>query len=305
MERLNYHHLYYFWTVAREGGLLPAGRLLRLSHPTLSAQVRALEAQLGEPLFSRAGRRLALTETGQLVFRYAGEIFALGSEMAEAVRGHAPGRRGRLDVGITDVVPKLVVQRLLEPAFALKEPVRIVCHEDRHERLLAELALHALDLVIADAPVPPGSSIRAYSHLLGECGVTFFAAGRQARARRGRFPRSLDGAPLLLPTEDLPLRRDLDHWFASVGVRPRIVAEFADSALLKTFGAAGAGIFPAPSAVEKEVIRQYRAVVLGRTSAVKERYYAISVERRLKNPAVLAIQRRARREFLGRRAAGA
>jgi LysR family transcriptional activator of nhaA len=290
MEWINYHHLLYFWAVAREGGLVQAGRLLRLSHPTLSAQIHALEDRLGEPLFERIGRRLVLTEVGRVVFRYADEIFALGREMLDAVRGRSTAR-ARFDVGIVDVVPKLVVRRLLEPALALAPPVRLVCHESTHERLLADLAVHALDIVISDAPVPTGSPVRAYNHLLGETGITFFGTrALAAQARRG-FPRSLDGLPVLLPLENLTLRRALNAWFDRHDVRPRVVGEFEDSALLKVFGADGAGLFPAPTVVEDEVRAQYRVSVAGRTDDVRERYYAISLEPRLKNPAVVAMVR--------------
>jgi LysR family transcriptional activator of nhaA len=298
MEWLNYHHLLYFWVVAREGGQKPASKLLRLSPSTLSGQIRALEQSLGEPLFTRSGRRLALTDVGRVVYRYADEIFTLGRELVDTVKSKAPGRAARLQVGVTEVLAKLVVRRLLEPALHLPEPVQIVCHEDAHERLLARLAAHELDIVLADAPIPAGSSVRAYNHLLGECGVTFFGAAKHLGLRRG-FPRSLDGAPMLLPTEGAPLRRALDQWFSTSGIRPNVVAEFEDSALLKVFGADGLGVFAAPSAVETAVKAQYGVRVLGRADAVRERFYAISVERRLKHPAVIAISAAARLEVFG------
>jgi LysR family transcriptional regulator, transcriptional activator of nhaA len=302
MEWLNYHHLHYFWVVAREGGLAPASKLLRLARPTLSAQIKSLEESLGAQLFERTGRRLVLTEVGQIAYRFADEIFTLGRDLSDAIKGRAPGKLPPLAVGISDVVPKLIVRRLLDPALDLPHPVRLVCHEDTYERLLARLAAHELDIVIADAPIPAGSTVRAYSHLLGECGVTFFGTDKHV-ARRRRFPRSLDGAPLLLPLEGTLLRRSLDHWFSSVGVRPVIVAEFEDSALLKVFGADGAGIFAAPTAVEREVKTQYDVHVLGRVEEVRERFYAISPERRLKRPAVIAISENARLDlFKGDRA---
>jgi LysR family transcriptional activator of nhaA len=302
MEWLNFHHLRYFWMVAREGSLVAAGRALRLSHPTLSAQIHALEDQLGEKLFTRVGRRLALTEVGRVVYRYADEIFTLGREMVETVHGRSAGQPLRLHVGVVDAVPKVVVRRLVEPAFALPEPVRAVCRESSYERLLADLALHALDVVISDAPVPPGSSVRAFNHLLGESGVSLFATREVARACRGRFPASLDGAPMLLPLETLPLRRSLDQWFARSGIKPRVVAEFEDSALLAVFGADGRGVFAAPTVVEREVMRQYGVRVLGRAAPVRERFYAVTVERRIANPAVVAITDAARQELF---AAGA
>lgn len=297
MAWLNYHHLLYFWTVAREGTLVAAGKALRLSHPTLSAQVHALEDELGEKLFVRVGRRLVLTEMGRVVYRYAEEIFSLGRELVDTVGGRASGKPLRLDVGIVDAVPKLVVKRLLQPALSLPEPVRLVCHEDDYEKLLADLALHTLDIVISDAPVPPGSNVRAFNHVLGETGISFFGTRPLARAHRRGFPRSLDGAPLLLPLENLTLRRSLDQWFDRNDLKPRVVAEFEDSALLKVFGADGVGIFPAPTVMERDVRRQYGVQVIGRTTDVRERFYAISVERKLKNPAVVAISEAARHEL--------
>jgi LysR family transcriptional activator of nhaA len=297
MERVNYHHLLYFWVVAREGGLVPAGKALRLSHPTLSAQIHSLEDHLGEKLLTKVGRKLALTEVGRVAFRYADEIFMLGREMVDAVKGRSTGQPLRLDVGIADVVPKLVVRRLLQPALGLPERVRLVCHEGPYEKLLADLALHALDIVISDAPVPSGSSVRAFNHLLGETGVSFFGTKALADTYRRGFPRSLDGAPLLLPLENSTLRRSLNQWFDRNDIKPQVVAEFEDSALLKVFGADGVGLFPAPTAVLGEVVAQYGVEVLGRVDEVRERFYAISVERRLKNRAAVAISDAARQEL--------
>jgi LysR family transcriptional activator of nhaA len=297
MDWVNYHHLHYFWVVAREGGLVAAGKVLRLSHPTLSAQIHALEAQLGEKLFIKVGRKLALTETGRVAFRYADEIFSLGREMVDAVQGRSTGQPLRLEVGIADVVPKLVVRRLLQPALTLAEPVRLICYEESYEKLLAELALHALDVVISDAPVPTGSSVRAFNHLLGDTGVSFFGTKELVKAYKRGFPESLDGAPMLLPLENLPLRRSLNQWFDRNAIKPRVVAEFADSALLQVFGGDGVGVFPAPTVVEKEVMSQYDVQLLGRVAEVRERFYAISIERRLKHPAVVAISDAARHEL--------
>ncbi|HEX6275486.1 MAG TPA: transcriptional activator NhaR [Polyangiaceae bacterium] len=299
-EWVNYHHLLYFWLVAREGGLVAAGKMLRLSHPTLSAQIHALEDNLGEKLFTKAGRKLALTEMGRVVFRYADEIFTLGREMVDAVKDRSTGQPLRLDVGIVDVVPKVVVRRLLAPALSLPEPVRLVCYEGSYEKLLADLALHSLDVVIADSPVPTGSSVRAFNHLLGETGVSFFAVKPLAKSLKRSFPSSLDGAPMLLPLENSTLRRALNQWFQRNGVAPRVVAEFEDSALLKVFGGDGIGVFTAPTAVEREVCRQYDVSVLGRARDVKERFYAVSVERRLKHPAVVAISDAARQKLFAK-----
>jgi LysR family transcriptional activator of nhaA len=294
MEWLNYHHLLYFWVVAREGGLTPASRVLRLAHPTLSGQIRQLEESLGERLFDRSGRRLVLTDVGKVVFRYADEIFSLGREMMDVVKGRPTGRPLRLNVGIADVLPKLVARRLLDPALHLPEQVRLVCYEDRYDRLLASLALHELDVVLTDAPVPPGGNVRAYGRLLGECGITFFAAPSLRGRCSGEFPKCLQGAPFLLPTETTVLRRSLEQWFDAHEVHPDIVAEFEDSALLKVFGQDGVGVFALPSIVERQTVEQYGVEVVGRTDEVKERFYAISGERRLKNPAVAAICESAR-----------
>jgi LysR family transcriptional activator of nhaA len=296
MEWLNYHHLLYFWVVAREGGLVPAGKVLHLSHPTLSAQIHALEDHLGEKLFIKVGRKLALTEIGRIVFRYADEIFTLGREMVDTVKGRSTGQ-ARLDVGVVDAVSKLVVRRLLQPALNLPEPVRLVCREEPYDKLLADLALHALDIVISDAPVPTGSNIRAFNHLLGETGISFFGTKALVNAYKRGFPGSLSGAPVLLPLENLTLRRALDHWFDRRSLEPRVVGEFEDSALLKVFGSDGLGIFPAPTVVENEVMAQYGVQLLGRVEEVRERFYAISVERRLKHPAIVAISDAARQEL--------
>jgi len=296
MEWLNYHHLRYFWAAAREGSVTRAGEKLHISQPAVSTQIRGLEQALGERLFTRSGRALALTEAGRVVYRYAEEIFGLGTELMETLKGRPTGRPARLTVGIVNVIPKLIAYRLLEPAFKLPERVRVECREDRPERLLAELATHGLDLVLADAPAGASVRVRAYSHLLGECGVSIFGVERLSKAHRRGFPRSLDGAPFLLPTADSTLRRLLDDWFEAQGIRPRIVGEFEDSALLKVFGQSGAGLFAMPSAIDAEVRSQYEVRLVGRVE-LRERFYAITVERKLKHPAVVAISGAARREL--------
>ena len=298
MEWLNYHHLLYFWVVAREGGLVAAGKVLRLSHPTLSAQIHSLEAQLGEQLFTKVGRKLSLTETGRVVYRYAEEIFTLGREMTETVKGRSSGQPLRLEVGVADVVPKLVVRQLLQPALQMTEPVKLVCHEGSFENLLADLSLHTLDIVISDAPVPTGSRVKAFNHLLGETGISFFGTHELVQKYRRGFPSSLNGAPVLLPLENLTLRRSLNHWFDRQGLRPRVVAEFEDSALLKVFGGDGVGLFPAPTVVAEAVKAQYGVELVGRVDEVRERFYAISVERRIKHPAVVAVIEAARQKLL-------
>src|SRR5207249_4256668 len=232
MERLNYHHLLYFWMVAREGTVARAAVQLRLAQPTLSGQVHALEDALGEKLFERAGRGLRLTEMGKVVYGYADEIFALGRELAGSVKGQPSGRPLRLAVGVSDAMPKLVAYRLIEPALALARPVRLVVQEQSTERLLAALALHELDVVLTDRVAPPGVSVRAFNHLLGDCGVTLFASPRVAARYRRGFPRGLDGAPFLLPGETSTLRRGLEQWFEKQRIQPRIVGEFDDSTLI-------------------------------------------------------------------------
>ena len=299
MEWLNYHHLLYFWTVARLGSVARATEELYLSQPTISAQIRVLEESLGEKLFTRTGRNLMLTEAGRVVFRYADEIFSLGRELRGAVKGRSPGRPVRFVVGVADVLPKLIAYRLLEPALHLAEPIRVVCREDKPERLLAELSVYGLDLVLADAPIAPTVKIRAFNHLLGECSVTVFGTAQVAAASRRGFPRSLDGAPFLLPTDNTTLRRSLDQWFDAEGIHPLVVGEFEDSALLQVFGQTGAGLFAAPSVIEAEVRRQYGVHVVGRVETVRERFYAISVERKLKHPAVVAISEAARQKLFG------
>jgi LysR family transcriptional activator of nhaA len=294
MEWLNYHHLLYFWMVVREGGVARASEQLRLAQPTISGQVRALEEALGEKLFTRSGRGLVPTEVGRLVYRYADEIFSLGRELMDTLKDRPTGRPLRLVVGVADAVSKLIAYRLIEPALRLPEGVHIVCREGKPDRLLAELSVHGVDLVLSDAPLSPSVRVRAFSHLLGECGVTFFATAAVARPLRRRFPRSLAGQAMLLPTDNTMLRRALDQWFEAEGIRPRVSGEFEDSALMKVFGEAGGGVFAAPSVIEEEVQRQYGVTVLGRTEAVRERFYAITVERKIKHPAVAAISEQAR-----------
>lgn len=297
MEWLNYHHLLYFWTVARLGSVTRATEELYLAQPTISAQIRTLEESLGEKLFMRVGRNLALTEVGRTVFRYADEIFSLGRELGDTLKGRSVGRPVRFVVGITDAMPKLIAYRLLEPALQMADPIRVVCYEDKADRLLAELATHGLDLVLADAPVGPTIKVRAFNHLLGECGISVFAAGKLVTTYRRHFPRSLEGAPVLLPTENTALRRSLEQWFETEKIHPLVIGEFEDSALLKVFGQSGMGLFVGPSAIEAEIKRQHGVQVVGRIEAIRERFYAISVERKLKHPAVLAISDSARQKL--------
>lgn len=299
MEWLNYHHLLYFWLTAKTGSVTQASGELRLSQSTVSAQISALERALDEKLFRRDGRRLVPTDVGQVVFQYAEEIFALGRELIDTVKDRPTGRPLRLTVGVADVLPKLVAHRLLAPALALDVPVRMVCTEGKPPQLLAELALHHLDVVLSDAPADSGVAVRVFTHLLGECEVVLVAAPALAARHRRRFPRSLDGAPLLVPGTGTSMRRALEQWIERIGIHPRIVAEFEDTALMQAFGCEGVGIFPIPSVVEREVCRQYGVRLVGRLPEVRERFYAISAERRLKHPAVVAISSAAKTELFG------
>lgn len=289
MEWLNYHHLLYFWTVAKEGSIARASEKLRLTQATISAQISAFERALGEKLFNRVGRRLVLTETGRMAFRYADEIFTLGREFMDTLKGRPTGQPLRFRVGIADVLPKLIAQRLLEPAFQISQPLRVVCHEGKTDSLLAQLILHELDLVLTDSGVDSGIKVKAFNHLLGECGLSIFAAAKLAAKYRHHFPSSLDGAPFLLPTDNTAMRRSLNQWFDHEKIQPVIIGEFEDSALLKVFGQLGKGLFAAPSAIDSEVEEQYGVQLVGRLAHIRERFYAISVERKLKHPAVIAI----------------
>ena len=297
MRHLNYNHLQYFWTVAREGSIARAAEVLHLTPQTISGQIKVLEQSIGQPLFERAGRRLAMTETGRVVYAYAEEIFAIGAELASTVRSSLPNTSSTLVIGVVSSMPKLIAERIVAPAMLAEPPVRVRCHEARLDSLLADLAVHKLDLVLSDQPLPRGLSIKAYDHLLGESGLTFFAPKQRARGLKNRFPDSLTDAAMLLPTKNSALRRRLDEWFESHDIAPRIAGEFDDSALLKAFGEAGTGIFAGPSAIEEEIIRMYRVAIIGRTREITETYYAISPERRLKHEAVIAITKSARSDL--------
>ncbi len=289
MSWMNYHHLHYFWSVAKEGTMTAAARALNVTQPTVSEQLKTFEELLGYPLFERQGRRLILTETGRIVYKYADEIFRLGAELKDTLEGQPAGGEVRLRVGMSDAIPKLIVHRLLEPALRIDPPIRVVCREDKTEKLLAELSTSDLDMVLAETPLAGQARVRAYNHLLGECSLSFFATAEICRRHQREFPQSLNAAPMLLPTDNTVVRRSLDHWFEALDVRPRIVAEFEDSALLKQFGQNGEGIFPGPAAIEDEIKAQYGVRVVGRTDQIKERFYAITVERRIKHPAVKII----------------
>jgi LysR family transcriptional regulator, transcriptional activator of nhaA len=297
MEWLNYHHLLYFWAIARYGSVVRASVELRLAEPTLSGQVRRLEEVLGEKLFERSGRGLVLTDVGRTVFRYADEIFSLGQDLMGTLKGRPSERPLRLTVGVADVLPKVLVRKLLQPAFEIEKPIQLVCREDRVvEDFLGALAGQELDLVLTARPLGPGIQVQASNHLLGESGTSFMAAPKIANALRRGFPRSLNGVPCLLPGSHATIRRSLDQWFEATRVRPLLVAEFDDSDLMYAFGEDGRGIFPLPTVFEQEFKREYKVQVVGRMKAVRQQFYAISVDRRIRHPAVAAIIRAARQE---------
>jgi LysR family transcriptional regulator, transcriptional activator of nhaA len=294
-EFLNYHHLRYFWSVAKEGGLRRASDKLKVSQPSMSTQIKLLEAALGEPLFRPSGRSLELTEFGQLVFGYAEEIFTLGSEILRATK-HAPGVRSlRLQVGIVDSFPKLMSHDILRPVFEHKPPVRLTCHEGKLADLVSLVSTHRIDVVLSDEPVSPGLAGKVFNHLLGASAVAFCAMPSLARTLKGRFPRNLDGAPMLLPTQNCSLRRDLENWFRSVGIQPHVVAEFEDAALAKITATSGIGIIAIPSVILSESVERYGFVSVGRTKELETRFFAITAERRFTHPAIIAITSRQRK----------
>ncbi|XOV70718.1 MAG: transcriptional activator NhaR [Verrucomicrobiota bacterium] len=299
MHWLNYHHLHYFWTVVREGGVSKASIALNLTQPTISKQIKILEDQLGEPLFDRNAGRMDLTEAGRLAFDYAEEIFSLGQEFVESMKGVGTQRPRKLRVGASDVLPKLVCHRILAPVLNEMSNTQLICEEDMTERLLAELSIQHLDLVLADAPIAGSVKVKAFNHFLGECGVHFFAAPQLAKRIRGMFPQCLDGVPFLAPAENTVLRRSLDRWFRSRDLFPRMVAEFHDSALLKVFGREGAGVFAGPTVIADEICREYGVKSIGSTRAVRESFYAITIERKVKHPAVVKITENARQNLFG------
>lgn len=299
MDWLNYNHLLYFWTVAKEGSVTAACQQLHVAQPTVSGQLRRLERALGHKLFQRRGRGLALTEMGQTAFRYADDIFAIGAELTDTLRGRTPRNRLRVRIGVADVLPKLVVHRMLLPLRELPEPVYVTCYEGKLGDLLGRLAVHDLDVVLGDTPVSAYTGLAAYSHRLGESDLVVFGVAALAKRYRPGFPQSLDGAPLLLPTSYTAVRRALDAWFERLDIRPLVRWEFEDSALLQVFGQSGAGLFVAPRIIEREIRAQYGVQVVGRVPAVREQFYAISMERRIQHPAIAALTDAARERLLG------
>ncbi|MHC8382632.1 transcriptional activator NhaR [Pseudomonas sp. LB3P14] len=294
---LNYRQLHYFWVVAKTGSIVRACEQLNLTPQTISGQISLLEQTYGIELFRRVGRQLELTEAGRQTLPYAEQMFQLGGELELMLRAQPNEQQILFRVGVADVVPKSIVYRLIAPTMELSEPLRITCREDKLERLLADLAIQRLDLVISDSPMPSHLDIKGYSQKLGECGISFFATAELA-ARYGQdFPRSLHGAPLLIPGPETVVRSRLQRWFAEQQIQPRIVGEFDDSALMQAFGQSGSGIFIGPSVIADEVKRQCRVELIGQTDAVTESFYAISVERKVKHPGIVAITEGARREL--------
>ena len=291
---INYKHLRYFWVVARQGSVARASEILHLTPQTISGQINQLEDNLGQPLFNRSGRNLELTEIGRLALSYADEIFSLGSELEENLRNLSPDRLRSFNAGIADVVPKTIAYRLLSPALEMPDQIRIHCRESNLETLLAELALHRVDMVIADGPIPPGIDVRGFNHPLGECGLSFFGNPQKYGALADDFPHSLGGAPLLIPSRNNRIHERLLQWLERQRVYPRIVGEFDDSALMKVFGQGGAGIFVSPTAIADEVSSQYSVVQIGQTEDIREEFFAISVERRISHPAVAKVTESAR-----------
>ena len=294
MPSLNFKHLRYFWVVAANGTIARAAEILHVTPQTISGQLRELEEQIDAKLFQKSGRNLVLTDTGRLVFSYADEMFRLGDELQDVIEGRSPGAALTLTVGVAMVVPKLLAYRVLEPVLNMPESVHLVCLEASLADLLADLSVHKIDLVLADAPMSPTLNVRAYNHLLGESGLSFFTTRKAVRKYKAGFPQSLNGAPMLMPTASSALRRSLEQWLEQQDIKPVVVAEFEDRALMKAFGEAGTGIFTSPTAVEEDVVAKYGVSVIGRTEEIKECFYAISAERRIKHPAVSAITEAAR-----------
>lgn len=297
MRHLNYNHLLYFWTTAKEGSIVRAAEVLHLTPQTISGQLKLLEEAVGDALFHRAGRGLVLSKTGQVVFQYAEEIFTVGAELAQWVSTEEKGAPQTLRVGIVNSIAKLIAHRILSPALSTDDRTKIVCYENDFDSLLAQMSVHRLDIVISDRPIQPGLHVKAFNHLLGESCVSFFARkGFNKRLKRD-FPDSLDQAAVLLPTVETPLRRALDDWFEQAGLAPKVVAEFDDSALMKAFGEARLGLFPAPSVIASQIEYMYHSAEMGEVPGIKESYYAITPERKIRHPAILNITEAARSDL--------
>jgi len=286
---LNYHHLLYFWTVAKEGSITAACEKLHLAQPTISGQLKKLEQQVGGKLYERVGRQLVLTDLGNTVFSYADEMFTLGEELADVIKGQSTGQPIQFHVGVPQVLPKLIAFRLLEPVLALPEDFQLVCHEGSQEQLLTSLATHELDVVLSDSPAGSFIRIKAFNHALGESGIGLFGTQRLIERYGDNFPDNFDGAPVLVPRHGTALRRSIDQWILETGYSVRIVGEFDDTAMMKVFAEAHTGFVPAPLAVEADITKQFSLYLLCEIPKAKEQFYAITLERRLRHPAIVAI----------------
>lgn len=297
---MNFKHLHYFWVTAKAGGIMRAGEQLHTTPQTLSGQIKLLEDWLGRKLFRKNGRNLELTEDGHLALGYADQIFALGTELETAVR-QAHGGQRLLDfkVGVADSVTKSIAYRLLEPALAIAEPVRLVCHEGKFPDLLAQLALNRLDLVIADEPMSKRLNVKAFNHPLGRTAMSFFCAPSLKAGLKGTFPRCLNDFPMLIPGPHASVRQQLEGWLTRHQIHPRIIGEFDDGALMNAFGREGRGAFMAPTVMEHETVEQFGVEVIGRTDELVDEFYAVSVERRITHPCVVAITDAARGQLFG------
>lgn len=297
MHQLNYHHLYYFFVIAREGSIVKAAKILNLTPQTVSGQLGSFEDYLGQLLFDRKGRRLLLNEAGKHVFSYAEDIFALGSELQSTLRNQDIEHQHVLSIGIVDVIPKTFVFDLTKSCLEIDEPIRMICREADMDTLLSELALNKLDLILSDRTLTPGTPIKAYSHPLGECGLSFYADKKSAVRLKKNFPQSLDKHPFLICGDNSMQKISLLAWFESFAIAPKIVAEFDDSALLKIFGKAGYGVFCTPTIIEHHVKKQYEVSVIGRTNDITERFYAISPERKFTHPGIVKVAEMAKTMF--------
>jgi len=286
---INYKQFHYFWAVAKAGSIVKASKQLHLTPQTISGQIAILEASLGVSLFRKVGRGIELTETGELALTYADDIFQTGNTLEETLRAGSKERSRLFRVGISDAVPKSIAYRLLAPAMSLLEPIKIICREGKLESLLGELAIHKLDLVLADRPMPSEIDIKGRSQQLLACGLSFFAAPSLVQSTELTIAQHLSNTPLLVPGEDSAVRKRLMSWLNTQRIQPQIVGEFDDSALMRAFGQAGVGIFCAPSSIADEVISQHNVTKIGETNEVVERFYAISVERRANHPGVIAV----------------
>ena len=295
--KLNLKHLRYFWSVASLGSISKASDALYVTPQTISGQLRDLEESIGEKLFVREGRNLVLSEMGRTVFSYADEMFRLGLELQDVLDGQIPGAKTTVNVGVAMIVPKLLAYRVFQPVMTMSDSINLICHEAPLVDLLADLSVHKLDAVLSDSPINSALNIRAYNHRLGESGITFFAVPVEAEKLSTDFPASLNGYPFLMPSRGSYLRRSLENWFDQNEIKPKVVAEFEDRALMKAFGEAGTGVFTSPQTMEKDVLEKYGVEVVARTDDIKESFYLISPERRIKNPAVTVITKAARTEL--------